>query len=146
MSTVAYPGYGSHLASGGTAGSSYTNVAQLKNFKFSGLKAEFDDITNLDSPAVPAVFKEYLKTLVDGDTVTYEGVLNPADPTTQGLLANIQLAGTNALYFWKITTTDGSTFVFTGYVADFKTGAEYNKALTFSGSIKIVGPITITWS
>jgi hypothetical protein len=30
MTTVAYSGYGSKLASGGTAGSSYTNVAQLK--------------------------------------------------------------------------------------------------------------------
>jgi predicted secreted protein len=146
MATIAYPGYGSKLASGGTAGSTYTNVAQLKNVKFSGLKAEFDDITNLDSPAVPAVFKEYIKTLVDGDTATFDGVLNPADPTTQSLLNNIQLAGLNALYYWKLTTTDGSTFIFTAYVADFKTGAEYNKAITFSGSLKIVGPVTISWS
>ena len=38
MTTVAYPGYGSHLASGGTAGSTYTNVAQLKKVNFGGLQ------------------------------------------------------------------------------------------------------------
>jgi hypothetical protein len=141
--TIAYPGYGSHLANGGTAGSSYTNIAQLKKFSFSGFKAEFDDITNLDSPTI---FKEWLKTVVDGDTVQYDGVLNPTDPITQGLLSNIATAGAAALNYWKITTTDGTTLVFQGYVQDFKMGAEYNKAITFSGAIKIVGNITATWS
>lgn len=140
--TIAYPGYGSKLASGGTAGASYTNVAQLKKVNFSGLKAEFDDITNLDSPSI---FKEWMKTVVDGDTVSFDGVMNPADPTTQALLTNIATSGSAALFFWKITLTNGSTLVFTGYVSDFKFGAEYNKAITFSGTIKIVGNVTATW-
>ena len=140
--TIAYPGYGSKLASGGTTGASYTNVAQLKKFNFSGLKAEFDDITNLDSPSI---FKEWMKTIVDGDTVSFDGVMNPADPTTQALLTNIATAGSAALFFWKITLTNGSTLIFTGYVQDFKFGAEYNKAITFSGAIKIVGNVTATW-
>lgn len=141
--TVAYPGYGSSLASGGTTGSSYTNIGQLKKFEFGGLKADFDEITNLSSPSI---FKEWLKTTVDGTEVSFEGVLNPNDVPTQGLLTNLAAAGSAALYFWKITTTDGSTFVFTAYVASFKTGAEYNKAITFSGSLKIVGNVTTTWS
>ncbi len=140
--TIAYPGYGSKLANGGTAGSVYTNVAQLKKFNFSGLKAEFDDITNLDSPSI---FKEWMKTVVDGDTVTMDGVMNPADPTTQGLLTNLATAGSASLNFWKITLTNGSVLVFQGYVQDFKFGAEYNKAITFSGTIKIVGNVTATW-
>lgn len=141
--TVAYPGYGSHLASGGVAGSSYTNIGQLKKFNFGGLKAEFDDITNMDSPSI---FKEWMKTVVDGSDVTFDGVLNPTDVTTQGLLGTISTAGAAALYFWKITTTDGSTFVFQAYVGDFKFGAQYDKAITFSGSLKIVGNITAVWS
>jgi predicted secreted protein len=140
--TIAYPGYGSHLASGGTTGAAYTNVAQLKKINFSGLKADFDEITNLDSPTI---FKEYMKTVVDGDTVTFDGVMNPADPTTQALLTNIATAGSAALFFWRITLTNGSTLTFQGYVSDFKFGAEYNKAITFSGSIKIVGNITTAW-
>lgn len=141
--TVAYPGYGSALASGGTTGGSYTTIAQLKKFGFNGLKAEFDDITNLSSPTI---FKEWMKTVVDGDTVQYDGVFNPADPTAESLLANIAIAGSAALYYWKITLTDTSTLIFQGYVQEFKFGAEYNKAITFSGAIKIVGSITTSWS
>lgn len=140
--TIAYPGYGSKLASGGTTGASYVNIAQLKKFNFSGLKAEFDDITNLDSPSI---FKEWMKTVVDGDTVQFDGVMNPADPTTQAILTNIGTAGSAALFFWKITLTNGSVLVFQGYGQDFKFGAEYNKAITFSGAIKIVGNVTATW-
>jgi hypothetical protein len=140
--TVAYPGYGSHFANGGTAGASYTNLGQLKKFSFNGLKAEFDDITNLDSPTI---FKEWMKTLVDGSDFAFEGVMNPADPTLQALLSNLATAGSAALNFWKITLTNGSTLVFTAYVADFKFGVEYNKAITFSGTLKIVGNVTATW-
>lgn len=140
--TVAYPGYGSKLASGGTTGAAYTNVAQLKKCSFSGLKADFDEITNLDSPTI---FKEYMKTVVDGDTVQFDGVLNPADATTQALLTNISTPGSAALFFWRITLTNGSTLIFQGYVQDFKFDIEYNKALTFSGAIKIVGNVTATW-
>src|SRR4051794_14038176 len=88
--TIAFPGYGSKLASGGITGAAYTNVAQLKKVNFSGLKAEFDDITNLDSPSI---FKEWMKTVVDGDTVSFDGVMNPSDPTTQSLLTNLATAG-----------------------------------------------------
>jgi predicted secreted protein len=140
--TIAYPGYGSKLANGGTTGASYTNVAQLKKINFSGLKAEFDDITNLDSPNI---FKEWMKTIVDGDTVQFDGVLNPADPTSQALLSNIGTAGSAALNYWKISLTNGSTLIFQGYVQDYKLGVEYNKAITFSGAIKIVGNITAAW-
>ena len=142
MTTTAYPGRGSHLANGGSAGTSYTNIGQLKKFAFNGIKGEFDDITNLDSPDI---FKEWMKTIVDGDAVTLDGVMNPADPTMANLLTNLQTAGAAALNYWQITLTDGSTLVFKGYVQDFKFGVEYNKALTFSGTIKIVGAITPTW-
>jgi predicted secreted protein len=141
--TVAYPGYGSSLASGGTSGASYTAIAQLKKFNFGGLKADFDEITNLQSPTI---YKEWMKTTVDGADITFDGVLNPTDPTTQSLLTNIGTSGSSALFDWKITTTDGSIFTFQGYVGEFKFGAEYNKAITFSGSIKVVGAITATWS
>jgi hypothetical protein len=146
MTTVASPGYGSHLASGGTAGSAYTNIGQLRKFNFSGLGANFDNITNLDSPAPGgAVFEEWMKTTVDGKECGFDGVLNTTDPTMQSLLTNLEAAGAAALYYWKITLTTGSTLVFQGYVAEYATGAEYNKALSFSGKIKIVGPVVATW-
>lgn len=140
--TIAFPGYGSHFANGGVAGASYTNLGQLKKFSFNGLKAEFDDITNLDSPTI---FKEWMKTVVDGSDLAFEGVMNPADPTLQALLTNLATAGSPALNFWKITLTNGSMLVFTAYVQDFKFGVEYNKAITFSGTLKIVGNVVATW-
>jgi hypothetical protein len=148
MTTTAIPGYGGHLANGGATGAAYTNVAQLRRFNFGGLKVEFEDITNLDSPAPGgAVFKEWLKTLVDGGSIQFDGVLNPADPSTQALMTNLSSAPANALNYWKITLSGGSptTMVFQGYVEEFKVGDEYNKAVPFSGSIKIVGPVTVNW-
>lgn len=143
MTTTAYQGRGSHLANGGTTGlSGYTNLGQLKKFNFSGLKAEFDEITNLDSPSI---FKEWMKTIVDGSDVTFDGVMNPADPTLQALLTNLATAGAAALNFWQITLTNGSTLVFQAYVQEFKFGAEYNKAITFTGALKIVGNVAATW-
>lgn len=147
MTTTAIPGYGAHLQNGGTTGSSYTNVAQLKSFDLDGLKVEFEDITNLDSPAPGgAVFKEWLKTLVDGGSVKIEGVLNPADPSTQALATNQAAAPSAALNFWKIILSNGtSNILFEGYVEQFGLKNEYNKAVPFTGSIKIVGPVTYNW-
>ena len=142
MTTTAYQGRGSHLANGGTTGTSYTNLGQLKKFNFSGLKADFDEITNLDSPSI---FKEWMKTIVDGSDVTFDGVMNPADPTLQALLSNLALAGAAALNYWQITLTNGSVIVFQAYVQEFKFGAEYNKAITFTGALKIVGNVAATW-
>lgn len=141
--TVAYPGYGSMLQSGGLAGSTYSKVGQLKKFSFSGLSADFDEITNLDSPTI---FKEWMKTNVDGKEVAFDGVLNPNDTQQQDLLINLAAAGSAALYYWKITTTDGSTFTFQAYVSEYTNAVEYNKAITFTGKLKLVGPVTAIWS
>lgn len=146
--TVAQPGFGSTLASGGTSGGSYTAVGQLKNIKFSAGKIKTDDITNLGSPAVGGgiVYNEFIKVMVDADTVTFDFVLNGADPTQEALLTNLQNSPTNSLFYWKITDTFGDTFVFQGYVAEFSPEISFDKAITGKGSIKISGPMTVTWS
>jgi hypothetical protein len=148
MSTIAFPGFGSKIANGGTAGSSYTNVAQCKNVKLSAGKIKTDDITNLDSPAVGggAVYEEILKVLVSADECTFDFVMNPADPTTEHLLSSLQASPTSSFEYWKLTTTDGSTFVFQGYSATFDVDVTFDKAITGKGSVKISGPVTVTWS
>jgi hypothetical protein len=146
--TIAVPGFGSTLASGGTAGSSYTAVAQCKNVKFSAGKMKTDDITNLSSPAVGGgiVYNEYLKVMVDADAVSMDVVLNGADPTQQSLLTNLQNSPTNSFFFWKVTDTYGDTFVFNGYVSEFSIDISFDKAIMAKCSIKISGPVTVTWS
>lgn len=142
MTTTAFPGRGSYLSNGGTAGTSYTRVGQLRKFGPLGGKADFDDISNLDSPTI---FKEYLKTLCDGSALAIDGVMNSADPTFQALFTNLAAAGAAALNYWQITLTDSSTIVFQAYVEMVDFSVEYNKALAFKGSLKIVGAVTPTW-
>jgi len=146
--TIAQPGFGSTLASGGTAGTSYTTVGQLKNIKFSAGKIKTDDITNLSSPAVGGgiVYNEFLKVMVDADTVSFDFVLNGADPTQEALLTNLQNSATNSFFYWKITDTFGDVFVFNGYIAEFSPDISFDKAIVGKGSIKVSGPMTVTWS
>jgi hypothetical protein len=148
MTTVAVPGFGSKLANGLVAGTSYTNVAQLKNVKLSAGKIKTDDITNLDSPAIGggAVYEEILKVMVAADTVTFDFVMNAADPTQEHLLSSLQGAPASTFEYWRLTTTDGSTFVFQGYEASFDIDVTFDKAITGKGSIRVSGPMTVTWS
>ena len=141
MPTTAVQGIGGQLLVSASSPVSYTPVAQLKKIVFAGLTVDFDDITNLDS----GIFKEWMKTLVDAKEISFEGVLKPLDTSQQNLLTNIQTAGAAALEYWRVKLAEGSTLDFQGYVADYAPTVEYNKAVFFSGKIKITGGITATW-
>ena len=153
--SIAVPGFGSKLANGGSAGTTYTNVAQVKKITFSAGQIKTDDITNLDSPSATlsgspppagAVYQEILKVMVEAKDVTFDFVLNPADPTTQALLQNIQEAPSSSLNYWKLTTADGSTFIFQGYSNEFSFDVDYMKAIVGKGGIKVTGPVNAVWS
>ena len=141
MSTTAVQGIGGKLLVSASSPVSYSPVAQLKNIKFGGMTVDFDEITNLDS----SLFKEWMKTLVDAKEISFEGVLKPLDASQQALITNIQTAGSAALEYWRVQLAEGSTLDFQGYVADYAPIIEYNKAVTFSGKIKITSGITPTW-
>lgn len=148
MSSIAVPGFGTKLANGGSSGSSYTNIAQVKNVKLPIGKMKEDDITNFDSPAVGggAVYQEIIKTMVEADSVTFDIVFSPTDPTQQAVAANLQASPTTALNYWRLTTQDGTTFVFQGFIAGDELDLNYDKAVVGKASIRVSGPMTITWS
>jgi hypothetical protein len=149
MSSIAVPGFGSKLANGGSSGSSYTNVAQVTDVKLPIGKIKTDDITNFDSPTSGgggAVYQEYIKTMVDAGSVSFGIVFSPTDPTQQAVAANLQASPTTALNFWRLTSQDGSTFVFQGYIEGDDFDFKFDKAVVAKASIKVSGPITITWS
>lgn len=148
MSSIAVPGFGTKLANGGTAGSSYTNVAQVKNVKLPLGKMKEDDITNFDSPTVGggAVYQEIIKTMVEADSVTFDIVFSPTDPTQQAVAANLQASPTTSLNYWRLTTQDGTTFVFQGFISGDELDLNYDKAVVGKASIRVSGPMTITWS
>ncbi len=149
MSSIAVPGFGSKLANGGTAGTSYTNVAQVTDVKLSLGKMKEDVITNFDSPTSGgggAVYEEIIKTMVAGDSVSFGMVFSPADPTQEAVAANLQASPTTALNYWRLTTQDGSTFIFQGFISGDEFDVKFDKAVLAKGSIRVSGPVTPTWS
>jgi len=139
MTTVSYQGRGSKLQTSAD-GVTYTSVAQLRNIKFGGLKSTVDKVTNLDSPNA---FEEILPTIIDPGDCSYDGVLDPANPTVQSLLTLLQ---NQTLTFFKVTFPGlANTITWKGYVVDHVPAeVGYAKAITFSGKIMITGPVTIT--
>jgi hypothetical protein len=139
MTTTAYPGYGSSLQ---IMSSPPVTIANIRKFNFPGLKADFEEISNLSSPTIN---KEYMKLMIDGGDMPFDGVFDPADPAVMTLWDSLKRAGNAALETFRVTFTDGSTLDFQAYVAQFSTGAEYNKVLAFTSSLKIVGDIVASW-
>lgn len=149
MSSIAVPGFGTKLANGGTSGASYTNIAQVTDVKLPIGKIKTDDITNFDSPTSGgggAVYAEFIKTMVEAGSVSFGMVFSPTDPTQQAVAANLQASPTTALNYWKLTSQDGTTFVFQGMIESDDPDFKFDKAVIGKASIKVSGPITITWS
>jgi hypothetical protein len=149
MASIAVPGFGSKLANGGVSGSSYTNVAQVTDVKLPIGKIKTDDITNFDSPTAGgggAVYQEYIKTMVDAGDVTFGMVFSPTDPTQQHVAATLQNSPTTSLEYWRLTSQDGTTYIFQGYISGDDFDFKFDKAVLAKASIKVSGPVNITWS
>jgi hypothetical protein len=84
MATTAYPGYGSSLD---IITSPPIHVAQIRKLNFPGLKADFEEISNLDSPSI---FKEYMKLMIDGGDLPFDGVLDPGDGSVTELWTELE--------------------------------------------------------
>lgn len=148
MASISVPGFGTKLANGGTSGSSYTNIAQCTDAKMSLGKAKKDDITNFDSPASSggAVNQELIKTMVEASSISFGYVFSPADPSQQNVANNLQAGSTTALNYWRLTSQDGTTYVFQGYIESDDTDFKFDKAVLGKASIQVSGPVVITWS
>jgi hypothetical protein len=149
FASIAVPGFGTKLANGGTSGSSYTNVAQVTDVKLPIGKIKTDDITNFDSPTAGgggSVYQEFIKTMVEAGDVSFGMVFSPTDPTQQHVAANLQNSPTTSLEYWRLTSQDGTTYVFQGMISSDDSDFKFDKAVLVKASIKVSGPITITWS
>lgn len=139
MTTTAYPGYGSSVD---IMSSPPVHVAQIRKFNFPGLKPDFEDISNLDTPTIN---KEYMKLMLDGGEMPFDGVFNPADGGVTVMWNALKAAGSAGQKPFRVTFTDGSTLDFSAYVSQFTTGVEVNKVIPFTASLKITGDITASW-
>jgi hypothetical protein len=138
MSTVAYIGRGCHFQI--QVAGTYTSVAQLQKFSFSGIKLVFDDVTNIDSPSS---YKEVLPVLIDPGDVALEGIFNPEDATQTDLLTACQ-GLTLSNFKIVLSNAQATTLTFAGYVAEYAPAqVETTKAITFTAKIQVTGPVTV---
>jgi len=139
MSTTFYPGYGSSLD---IQSSPPIHVAQIRKLNFPGIKADFEDVSNLDTPSI---FKEWAKLMLDGGDMPFDGVLNPADASVTEMWNTLKTAGQSSIRSFRLTLTSGDTLDFDAFVAQFSVGVETNKVIPFNASLKIVGDVTASW-
>jgi len=126
-------------------GTTWTPIKQLKSVTYPNSKADFDDITNIDSPGA---YREWAPTMLDAGTVEFQGVWAETDP---GQIAFAAAFDSQALVMFKhqFATRAGEVTgflrTFSGYAAQKPSvDAQFDKSSSFSGSIKVSGPFTDT--
>ena len=129
----------------GTTGTTptFTPVGELKTLNQSGRQVSTEDVTNLQSSA-----KEFIPTLVDSGTWDLSGNRIGGDAGQMAMEAafsgltilpfKIQLPKTAA------QATAGDTFSFNALVQEVNYSVSVDKAVTFTGKLKVSGAITLT--
>jgi hypothetical protein len=140
---VGYQGRGTQIAfattAGGSVNSAYTPMAQLEKFSKGSTKVDMDDITCLDSPGTNAF---PFPTLVDNGKWQGEGVYDAQNPTITAMQSYFQ---SMALLGYKVTLTDGTTFVGLCYISNFEAPTvEVRKANRYKFEVSVFGIETLT--
>jgi hypothetical protein len=126
-------------------GTTFTPIAQITKLSSSGAKANFADITNLDSPDA---FIERIPTTLDSGTVSFTCVSNPADTGQLMLLAsfNAQTKLTVKIQYPALPTqATGLLKTFSAYVSSAPMpGVSVTDASTIDAELTITGKVTDT--
>lgn len=152
MSTKAGTGAGAVLSMSTSSSGTYTPIAQVKTFQFSGQKWSYADITNAGSPSVgEGLQNEYQPTLTNPGEIAIAGIVLPSDAGQQ--LLETAFASTT-MYYFKLQlatqaslgqTTAGNLYAFSGYIEDNPLpDVQYDKELTFKCTVKLNSTITVT--
>lgn len=156
MTLTAAPllGTGTALSIGTLGGSpTYTAIAKLNKITPPTIKAGTEDISTLDS----GIWRQYIKTLLDGGELKITGLYASGDPGQQAL-QTAALASPNqtngATYPFKLQlpvdgaagqTTTGDVIAFSGIVTEFAPGeVQADKTIPLEVSIKVSGAVTFT--
>jgi hypothetical protein len=128
-----------------TDGTTFTLVKQIQKLSSSGQKANFADITNLDSPNA---YIERIPTTLDSGTLSFTVVANPADAGQLMLLAAFQAQSklTCKLQYPAVgTQTIGLLKTFSAYVSSAPMpSAAVGDASTFDAELTITGAVQDT--
>lgn len=128
-----------------TDGTTFTIIKQLKTVTYSASKQDFDDITNMDSAGA---VREFVPTLIDPGSASFQGVFSGTDPGQIAFSAAFD-AQTPLTFKHQFAPGIGQVVgflrTFSGFAAEKPSiDAQMDKSSTYSGSIKITGPITDT--
>ena len=144
MSSLALPAiatFNTSLYLGGpTSPPSYVLQGRIGNIKFAGVSIDMVDVSNQTSTA-----HRMLGTLLKSGDLTFDLYWEPASTQDIALFALI-ITAPPALQQWKVTWalgTDGTQWLFNGYLSKFTPDASVGKALTASCTISIDNSITV---
>jgi hypothetical protein len=132
---MAVKGHSVEIAHSETSGGTYTKIANLVDLDMASLlQAEDIDVSHMES--------------VDQIEETEPGWAAGQEFTATWQYAKAVNATVYALFrqkkFWKVTFSDGSTWVFPGYLKDFGNTVERKGIITLSLTMKIAGAPTFT--
>ena len=136
-------GKGAVLSISVDGGTTFTPIKQLKSITYPSSKADFDDITNMDSEGA---YHEYVPTMLDAGTVDFQGVWAETDPGQVAASAAFD-AQTLAMFKHQFARRagEGAGFLrtFNAYMASKPSiDAQFDKASTYTGSLKVTGGYT----
>lgn len=116
----------------GTEGEDLT-VADLTNIGRVGIESDEIDVTTLDSTGG---YKEFIAGFKDAGEVSLAGIIK----SETAMVSMLALADSQSVEEWTVTSPDGSTWVFDGFVKMFEESeATVDGVREFSGSIRISG-------
>ena len=133
------------LSASTTVGGTLVPVKQIKSISFSGSSVNFDDITNLDSTGS---YQEFVPTTINPGNAQFEGVFVGSDPGQQMLSAAFETK--SVLHFTLqfaagVGESTGLKRVWDAYMAEKPNiAASTQKSVSYSGSLRITGPIVDT--
>jgi hypothetical protein len=147
MSALALPAIASFNTTlylgGPTSPPSYVAVGRVGNIKFGGIAIDIVDVSNQTSTA-----HRKLATLLNPGDMTFDLFWEPAATEDQELF-NLVIAAPPVLQQWKVVFalgTDGTAWLFNGYLSKFPADASIGKALMAAGStIAIDGGIAVVY-
>lgn len=128
-----------------TDGAVFTKVSQIQKASQGSQKANFADITNIDSPSA---FIERIPTTLDSGTISFTVVANPADAGQALLLAAFQAQTklTVKLQYPPVgAQVTGLLKTFSAYVSSAPAPSiAITEASTFDAELTITGPVVDT--
>lgn len=143
--TTALSGFGLQFQRGGTATTdSYTSIAEVLDFSFSGVTVTALPASHMGSPNG---FAESIPGMADLGEVTFDVNWNADQATHNTLLTDAETVPQTSRYWkviWPPSSTPSETWVFFGFVTKFSPKAPVNGKMTASVVIRASGKATRT--